>query len=783
MRALKILAAAMAAVSIGGCVEGQMVRPTEPAGGASPAESGDTRRTDKLAAFLAALQGRGGKAAPAAGTAAAAAAPEGGAYVDPGESNRLGQTCYQLFESRRYDKLFACVDQLEKMRIPPSSREYHLRPETISRAYRAEALIDLGDYAKAAENARIGYELTAPLPRGPGKSIAEIQNLTALAMAHALAGERAKAEEAFARLEPIFNKFNDPRVRGKGGTTPMAQASTGRVYLAMGQYQKAIAAVEKDKTSLLDKPNVFMRQQFIQAKSLMELGRTDEAKALYEHLIGSESFREVASLYWLALFDAGRIEERAGRLEKAIEHYRRAVEVIEQQRSSINTEASKIGFAGNRQAVYARLVGALFEAGRIDAAFDIAERGKARALVDMLAAKQDFAVAGADAEQVKALLAETRSSEQAALEAGGNTAATRSIVVDLREKLARAAPQLASLVSVKTLSAAEVQATLAPDEALVEYYLEGGELHAFVLSREAVRGFRLQGQGIGIDVRDLRQALTDPQGNAYLVPARKLYDTLLRPLEAALKPRLVFVAHGPLHYLPFGALYDGSRFLVESRAIRLLPSASVVKFIRERGAERPGGILAFGNPDLGDPRYDLQFAQEEAVAIAGAVPRSRALLRQQATESALREYGAGFSYLHFATHGTFNPEAPLRSALLLAREPGGDGRLTADKLYSMRLDADLVTLSACETGLGRTAGGDDVLGLTRGFVYAGARSIVSSLWQVDDLATARLMTRFYGNLLQRQDKRTALQGAQLATMKAFPHPYFWAAFQLTGSAD
>lgn len=780
MSTLKILAVAAAAVSFAGCIEGPMVRPTEPAGETAPAsEAGDAKKSDKLSALLAALQGRGGKVAPTVG----AAAPDGGRYVDPGESARLGQTCHQLFESRQYDKLLACVDQLEKMRIPPSAREYHLRPETISRAYRAEALIDLGDYARAAENARAGYELTLPLPRGAGKSIAEIQNLTALTMAHALAGERAKAEEVFARLEPIFNKFNDPRVRGKGGTTPMAQASVGRVYLAMGQYQKAIAAVEKDKTSLLDKPNVFMRQRFIQAKSLMELGRTDEAKAIYEHLIGSESFREVASLYWLALFDAGRIEEQSGRLEKAIEHYRRAVEVIEQQRSSINTETSKIGFAGNRQAVYARLVGALFESGRIEAAFDIAERGKARALVDMLAAKQDFAVAGANAEQVKALLAETREGEQAALVAGGNKAATRNIVVGLREKLARESPQLASLVSVKTLSAADVQATLAPDEALVEYYLEGGGLHAFVLTRDAVRGFRLQGRGVEADVRDLRQALTDSHSKAYLAKAQKLYATLLQPLEGALRPRLVIVAHGPLHYLPFGVLHDGAGFLVETRAIRLLPSASVVRFIRERGAARPGGILAFGNPDLGDPRYDLRFAQEEAVAIAKAVPRSRALLRKEATESALRQYGAGFSYLHFATHGTFNPEAPLRSALMLAREPGGDGLLTADKLYSMRLDADLVTLSACETGLGKTAGGDDVLGLTRGFIYAGARSIVSSLWQVDDQATAQLMTRFYGNLLQRQDKRTALQRAQLATLKDFPHPFFWAAFQLTGSAD
>lgn len=718
---------------------------------------------------------------PMAGNAHAEPAPPI-VHVNTAESDKLGATCYGYFENRQYDKLFTCVDRLEAMRIPPDSREYYLRPETMSRAYRAEALIDLGDYAKAIENAKTGYELTLPLPRGPGKRIAEIQNLTALTLAYMLSGDRAKAEQTFANLEEIFNYFNDPRRRGKGGTTPMAQSSAGRVYFAMGQYEKAIAAVQENKTSLLDNSTVFMRQQFIKAKSLLELGRIDEAKALYDQMLRTPSFQEMASLYWMALFDAGRIEERTGRLEKAIEYYRRAVEVIEQQRSSINTEASKIGFAGNRQAVYGRLIGTLYGAGRHNEAFDYIERAKARALVDMLAAKQDFAVAGANAEQVRALLAEARNSEQAALESGGNKAATRNIVVDVRQKLSQQSPQLASLISVSTLSAPQIQATLSPDEALIEYYFEGDELFVFAVSRETLQGYRLDGRNLATDVRAFREALTDPTGTAYLAPAQQLYATLLRPIESALKPHLTIVAHGSLHYLPFGALHDGRHFLVEDYGIRLLPSASVVKFIRERMAPREGGILAFGNPDLGDPRYDLQFAQKEALAITEAVPKSRALLGKDATETALRQYGTGFSFLHFATHGSFDADVPLRSALMLAPDDQGDGMLSAEKLYSMRLDADLVTLSACETGLGKAAGGDDVLGLTRGFMYAGARSIVSSLWEVDDLATAKLMTQFYSNLKQ-QDKRAALRAAQLATMKDFPHPYYWAAFQLTGSAD
>ena len=151
-------------------------------------------------------------------------------------------------------------------------------------------------------------------------------------------------------------------------------------------------------------------------------------------------------------------------------------------------------------------------------------------------------------------------------------------------------------------------------------------------------------------------------------------------------------------------------------------------------------------------------------------------------KSAFKRYGEGFRYLHIASHGTFNADSPLTSALLLAKDAENDGTLTVGELYSMRLNADLVTLSACETGLGKIANGDDVVGLTRGFLYAGSRSIVASLWKVDDEATAYLMTRFYG-ALKGTSKREALRLAQLETRKKYPHPYYWAAFQLTGEAN
>jgi len=147
----------------------------------------------------------------------------------------------------------------------------------------------------------------------------------------------------------------------------------------------------------------------------------------------------------------------------------------------------------------------------------------------------------------------------------------------------------------------------------------------------------------------------------------------------------------------------------------------------------------------------------------------------------VRRYGGDYYYIHFATHGQFSPDNPLQSALLLSPDARSNGMLTVDKLYSMQLNANLVTLSACETGLSKVANGDELVGLTRGFLYAGASSIVASLWKVDDLATAYLMVRFYRGM-QQTDKLDALRKAQLETRKKYPHPYYWSAFQLTGRA-
>jgi len=294
---------------------------------------------------------------------------------------------------------------------------------------------------------------------------------------------------------------------------------------------------------------------------------------------------------------------------------------------------------------------------------------------------------------------------------------------------------------------------------------------------------KMDSEGLMEDVQVFRELIEDTNSTQFIDISRKLYKRLFQPFESTLNNRnLIIVSHGALHYLPMNVLHDGNGYLIDRYSIRMMPSATAMKYISRKKADKTGGILIFGNPNLGDPKLDLIYAEQEAIAVGNIRSGSKIFLRREATEAALRKYGNSYRYLHFATHGQFDSEAPLKSALLLAPDSQYNGMLSVDKLYSLSLDADLVTLSACETGLSKIANGDDLVGLTRGFLYAGSSSIVASLWKVDDLATAFLMTEFYSNL-KTMTKREALRQAQLATKKKYSHPYYWAAFQITGKGD
>jgi CHAT domain-containing protein/tetratricopeptide (TPR) repeat protein len=521
----------------------------------------------------------------------------------------------------------------------------------------------------------------------------------------------------------------------------------------------------------------------IYAASLSRLGETDRARKALDDMLAAPDIRQMGSIYWNALYERALIALKDGHRDEAIALLRRATDAIEQVRGTIGVEASKVGFATSTQAVYEALVRALVESGDWTGAFLASERAKARALVDLLAQVRDLPPPPQSSERVRALLASaTANDRDLGLPVSPQAVAQRGAMAAARAQLAPIAPEAASLVSVQTVPLDAIAARLTPDESLVSYFTAGNQLYAFVVSGTTVKGFQLDGSGLDDQVRAFRAAI-EGQDVAVLGIGQALYDRLIRPLEGELRGAALTISpHKVLHYLPFAALFDGQRYMVDRYGLRMMPSASALVYLRKDNPPKDGRVLAFGNPDLGDPRFDLPGAQQEALAIAHLFPLSRALVREEASKAAVGELGSGFSMLHFATHGVFESDAPLTSGLLLARGAGDDGRLTVSDLYKIRLDADLVTLSGCETALGKVAGGDDVIGLTRGFFYAGTRTVVASLWEVSDLPTEKLMLSFYQGLATT-NKREALRRAEIATRKTWGAPKFWAAFELNGSAN
>jgi CHAT domain-containing protein len=251
-----------------------------------------------------------------------------------------------------------------------------------------------------------------------------------------------------------------------------------------------------------------------------------------------------------------------------------------------------------------------------------------------------------------------------------------------------------------------------------------------------------------------------------------LYRSLMAPfIDEVTTQRLIIVPHGSLHFLPFHALYDGRRYLIDRFEISYAPSASVLKYCLDK------------KPVAGASPLLVGVADEQAPMITGEIgglsrlfPDARVLLNEAATRADFTAECKNPSFLHIATHAVFRQDNPMFSSFKLA-----DGWVTAFDLFSMSCQTNLVALSGCQSGVSEVAGADDLLGLMRGFLYAGARSLLVSLWNVNDVSTSELMDRFYGNWRQGGSKAAALQQAMIETRDEHPNPFHWAPFQLVGA--
>jgi CHAT domain-containing protein len=369
--------------------------------------------------------------------------------------------------------------------------------------------------------------------------------------------------------------------------------------------------------------------------------------------------------------------------------------------------------------------------------------------------------------------------------------------VEVIEDMRQAGVDHAALVRPELVSAPEVVQHLAADELFLEYLITDSSVLVFGITADGLESMELPETRetledlIGFTRGVLADAARDSGSELWRVPLKRLHSILIEPVQAAgwLEGRehLTVVPHGELHYLPFQALLnEEDSFLVQRYSISYAPSATVWAQLGARPSRvSGGGVLAMA------PRAaELPATRQEMARIRDAYgDRATILMGAEATEEALVSTAGTYDVIHLATYGVLNRTNPLFSYVELRAGTTGDGRLEAHELFGMQLDADLVVLSACETGLasGSRADvppGDDWVGLVRSFLSAGASEVVATLWRVEDRATADLMSRFYQDLASGEPARSALAAAQREMLDdpATASPFYWAGFVLVGNS-
>lgn len=518
---------------------------------------------------------------------------------------------------------------------------------------------------------------------------------------------------------------------------------------------------------------------------------------------------------WNTLLGLGITQWRLGQVEEAEDQFLSAIEVVESLRDNLSLSLNRSSFVNDKLKVYEYYAAFLEDLGRSAEAFHYVERGRSRSLVDLLYTTQQERVSGNVSEAADVAVEMGRRMDAVALELESLPSGLRGgdRLNDLRgtraaylrrefrraDSLYREAQiTLSNTNELYTFSPVQVdslQQILQPHEALVAYDLreliQGGEEKeeavAYVVLKDTlfVQALDVQVNTLSDQVRFFRDQISDSNsgpGEGWESLAQRLYRDLVEPLTKQLTntvTHLHIAPKGVLHYLPFSALLDAQgRFLVESYTLSVTPSASVLKIARENNPLHWDSMLL-----VADPNNRLPGAQQEVKAIAAEDASNRqALFGEEATQSVLQTQAGHYDIIHFATHGNFIARSPWRSYLELY----GDDVLSVADIRSLRLNAYLVTLSACETALSGGAirdvpRGDEWVGFNQAFLAAGTPTVMASLWPIDDAVSNPFMVGFY-EALDAQGKAHALAVAQrmFISHPTHNHPFYWAAFTVVG---
>jgi CHAT domain-containing protein len=609
------------------------------------------------------------------------------------------------------------------------------------------------------------YEKALLLIRSPGDATLEGSILAGMGRCHMTLGSYDKAQ----------NDFERARAKMKGADNRLGEAG---VITSIGELNYWIA---------VSSPTVNPKSRFLEALR-------DYNEALPMMREGGDRIGEIG-----ILTNTGLVYDAWGKSREALPYYLEALRKMDELETSARLEEFRLDLAGQSASLYQRAI--LLEASlhHMQEAFDLSERARARSFLDQLGNRRidlgnhrsaDFSIREEKLRQENILLQRQLGQELAKPGPEMSPERTRSIQAqlfavrkeyeDLVTQLKLSNPEYASFLSISPLTLREAQQQLARDVTVLSYYTTADMTLAFVLTRDSFHVSKLS-----VTELQLFLAVTtflDFSGQSDVPPSLKLlYKSLIAPVKSQLKTsKLAVVPYGVLQGLPFAALTpDGQHFLSDSYAVFYLPSVSVLPYIRARVKSGGSQALVLANDqEEGLPR--LSYAEGEARSVASLLG-TQPLLGDAATTSVLRSKAGDYDVVHLIAHFDLDSQHPQSSRIILGQSKGNDGSLELNDIFGLDLrKTNLVVLSGCKSQRGNRTRGDDVIGLSRAFIYAGSPSVVASLWSVDDDATQQLMIAFYTHLKEGLTKAEALRIAQADIRRKYPNPFYWAGFVLTG---
>lgn len=734
--------------------------------------------------------------------------------------NSLANTYAELNEFRTAEKYYS-----EALKNARAARMKVTEAEIEASLGNLELL--RGNYARALslfESSRTNYEALG-MPHQ--KAIAELE----IADIYAELNLNSEAIEIYKRVAATLRKLKlgaeEARARANYGRAAMRigkqPLARRQLVIAGGLYEKErnpvaaasvlldVARIEKASGDTAAAERLTKKARSILAKSenprraleanwlMAELLRErspGKARFAFDDLRRRALKLQNFGYYQSALAASAKIELASGNRAAARKLFEEAVASIETMRSPLPAEEFQIAFLADRLEPFQELMKLAIGDGRFAEAFVWLERFRARSLSDSMSTGGSGNPDIRFGNEIAGLREELNwHYKRLNTEDDGGADKTNRAIARLEKCIAGLSRRARSSATTDTKSRVSyfaskdlhlLQRRLGRSKALVEYVETDGEIGAFVVTDRGVEYFdQLISNSDAVSLsRSLRSQFaplrhSNIAGTGLLktLKARtdqvlgRLHGKLIAPISGAIGKRdLVLIPAGPLHLLPIHALHANGAYLIEGRNISYAPSAAVWSKLSEGRKQTFESALLMGYAD-----EKIPMVHAEVRTIKGSLNKVEVRTGEQAT---IREYFDGSAtkdIIHLACHGVFRADNPMFSSLHLS-----DGWMTANDISSHKISASVVTMSACETGLNELAAGDEILGLTRGFLSAGARNVVQSLWTVNDAATSDLMSHFYNAIQRGQTIRASLRQAQITMIEKGSHPYHWAPFVLIG---